>query len=148
MTDKPTPAADWREAGEADPHPWYEGKQREDLGLGTLTDDQLANAVFLYADQQPSMQEIIAGTAMMPIVYTTAAKDRIRWLSRRNEANAAKVERLAAAMRDLVACSLDDQPLVDNYHKGRDVAQIRADGDLPRDLLKAEALLAEMELLT
>jgi hypothetical protein len=98
MTSKRTPAADWREDGEKDPHPWYAGKRREDLALGDLTDDQMANAVFLYADRQPDISAVIAGTAKMPIVYTTAAKDRIRWLSRQNEANAARVEALTLAL--------------------------------------------------
>jgi hypothetical protein len=98
MTSKRTPSADWREAGEGDPHPWYAGKRREDLALGDLTDDQMANAVFLYADQRPDISAVIAGTAKMPIVYTTAAKDRIRWLSRQNEANAARVEALTIAL--------------------------------------------------
>jgi hypothetical protein len=100
MTSKRTPSADWREAGEEDPHPWYAGKRREDLALGDLTDDQMANAVFLYADQRPDISAVIAGTAKMPIVYTTAAKDRIRWLSRQNEANAARVEQLRAKLKE------------------------------------------------
>lgn len=79
---KHTPAAHWRENGEQDPHGSYYDRERADLALGNLTDDELANAVFLYGDRQPSVSEMIAGTAQMPIVYLTAGKERIRWLSR------------------------------------------------------------------
>lgn len=78
-----TPAAHWREKGEPDPHSSYNNMERAALALGDLTDDELANAVFLYGDTQPSIAEVIAGTAKMPIVYLTAGKERIRWLSRK-----------------------------------------------------------------
>ncbi len=63
-----TPAAQWRENGEADPHghtDYYKG-ERASLAKGNLTDDQLANEVFLHPG----------------IANLTAAKERIRWLSR------------------------------------------------------------------
>lgn len=78
-----TPAAHWRENGEPDPHAKCTDQERAELPLGNLTDDELANEVFLHGDSQPSIAEVIAGTAKMPIVYLTAAKERIRWLSRK-----------------------------------------------------------------
>ncbi len=79
---KTTPAAQWRENGKSDPHGDQYNCDRALLCLGNLTDDELANAVFLHGDSHPSPQEIISGKAHLPIVYLTAAKERIRWLSR------------------------------------------------------------------
>jgi len=77
-----TPAARWRIDGAADPHGARYDCERADLALGDLTDDELANAVFMHGNEMPDFQRVLAGTAKMPIVYLTAAKDRIRWLSR------------------------------------------------------------------
>jgi hypothetical protein len=82
---KKTPAAQWREDGEADPHGDRYDCAREQLCMGTLSDDDLANAAFLNYDRRPSVQEIIEGKALSPIAYMTAVKDRIRWLSRQLE---------------------------------------------------------------
>lgn len=78
-----TPAAHWREKGEPDPHGSYYDRERAELPLGNLTDDELANEVFMWGDHKPSVAEIVNGTAKMPIVYLTAGKERIRWLSRK-----------------------------------------------------------------
>jgi hypothetical protein len=64
---QPTPAAKWREAGHMDPHSTRYDCEREHLLMGSLTDDEMANAVFLNNSD---------------IATLTAAKDRIRWLSR------------------------------------------------------------------
>lgn len=68
---KATPAAKWREEGREDPHGSRYDCERAKLTMGDLTDDEMANAVFM-ADR--SSLDLIA--------YQTAAKDRIRWLSR------------------------------------------------------------------
>jgi hypothetical protein len=81
MLDGRTPAAQWRENGEKDPHKRFDG-ERSDLALGYLSDDELANAVYLHGDRSPSIADLLAGKAVRPIVYLTAAKERIRWLSR------------------------------------------------------------------
>lgn len=65
-----TPSALWRASGEPDPFGKNYDCERAELSSGHLTDDQVANAVFL----DPS------------IVFLTAAKERIRWLSRKLEA--------------------------------------------------------------
>lgn len=82
-----TPANRWSlETGNGeDPHPDIINQERAKLQLGYLTDDELANAVFLHADKNPSMDAVMSGKALMPIVYLTAAKERIRWLSRKLE---------------------------------------------------------------
>ncbi|MDM5112785.1 hypothetical protein [Aeromonas salmonicida] len=95
-----TPAAHWREKGEPDPHGSYYDHERAALALGDLTDDELANAVFMHGDGKPSIAEIIAGTAKMPIVYLTAAKERIRWLSRKVEESKRIEQSMADVLRD------------------------------------------------
>jgi len=77
-----TPAAKWREEGQPDPHDGKYDCMRSELTLGEFIDDELANEVFLKADQMPSVEDLIAGNAKPPIIYLTAAKERIRWLSR------------------------------------------------------------------
>lgn len=78
---KATPGAKWREDGEPDPHGKTYECQRAELPLGQLTDDALANAVFLHDHRSLDLQAILAG-APSSIALLTAAKDRIRWLSR------------------------------------------------------------------
>ncbi len=67
-----TPAAKWRENGEPDPFGIQYDKERAKLPKGDLTDDELANAVFC-CDHRTDLESI---------VWLTAAKERIRWLSR------------------------------------------------------------------
>lgn len=78
-----TPAAKWRENGEEDPFGERYNCDRNDLPLGDLTDDELANEVFLHGNENPCIRDVIANIKKMPIVYLTAAKERIRWLSRK-----------------------------------------------------------------
>lgn len=61
-----TPAARWRDAGNPDPHGTRYDCERAKLPGGDLTDDELANQVFL----EPNIANL------------TLAKERIRWLSR------------------------------------------------------------------
>ncbi|EPS1221645.1 hypothetical protein ACVBR5_000871 [Burkholderia cenocepacia] len=95
-----TPSAKWRVDGEPDPHGTRYDCERAALTLGTLTDDELANAVFMHGNERPPIQDVIAGTAFMPIVYLTAAKERIRWLSRALEAARASSPNAAGAEGD------------------------------------------------
>ncbi len=67
-----------------DPFEKYTRLERHQLAMGDLTDDALANAVYLHGNAVPRLQDVMSGEAKMPIVYLTAAKERIRWLSRRN----------------------------------------------------------------
>lgn len=84
-----TPSAMWREDGLPDPHGTRYDCDRAKLAMGDLTDDELANAVFIHGNNSPDFREVLAGTAKMPIAYLTAAKDRIRWLSRQLAAHTA-----------------------------------------------------------
>lgn len=64
-----TPAARWREEGKEDPHGVRYECERSELAGGHLTDDEVANYVYM----DPGINNL------------TIAKDRIRWLSRRVE---------------------------------------------------------------
>jgi hypothetical protein len=79
-----TPANRWAKEGEADPHGTSYDCERASLTLGQYTDDELANGVFLNADQPMNIERILARDPNYhaPIAWLTAAKDRIRWLSR------------------------------------------------------------------
>jgi hypothetical protein len=77
-----TPASTWRANGEPDPHGTRYDGERAKLCLGKMTDDELANAAYLNYDTRPSIQDLLDGNGFMPIVYMTAVKERIRWLSR------------------------------------------------------------------
>lgn len=117
MSKPKTPANHWSAAGQPDPFFTRYECEREDLCMGDMTDDELANAVFMHGNSEPRMRDLFEGKALMPIAYLTAAKDRIRWLSRSNErreANtvkwhkiagegAAEVERLSAKVVELEA---------------------------------------------
>lgn len=69
--DMKTPAAKWRDNGEQDPFSDRYDCERSELAMGHMTDDEMANAVFMHGDMP------LGG-----IAYLNAAKDRIRWLSR------------------------------------------------------------------
>lgn len=77
-----TPSSHWAQAGEPDPHGKTYTCERSALTMGKLTDDELANGAFLNYDVRPSVEKMIAGVAFSPIVWMTAVKERIRWLSR------------------------------------------------------------------
>lgn len=79
-----TVAATWRQQGEPDPHAGQYDCERAALTLGYLTDDELANGAFLNYDRRLDLSAPSAGKPgyHSPIVWMTAVKDRIRWLSR------------------------------------------------------------------
>ncbi|WP_433738962.1 hypothetical protein [Pseudomonas putida] len=91
-----TPAAKWRESGEDDPHGERYNCQRAALSLGEYTDDELANGVFLHGNEPLNVNAILRKTPgyHSSIVWLTAAKDRIRWLSRALEESAAREQAL------------------------------------------------------
>lgn len=102
---KETPASDWRGAGEPDPFGDRYKCERAKLSMGNLTDDQIANGIFLFFDVRPPLEEIAAGRASSPMAWMTAGKERIRWLSRKlletqQELDAANAE-LAATKKEL-----------------------------------------------
>jgi hypothetical protein len=101
-----TPAARWREQGDRDPHAGKYDCERHDLVHGNLTDDEIANAVFI-CDHRTSLESI---------ALLTAAKDRIRWLSRQNEAKAAHISAIQNAANtvlhhwDAFGCLMVESP--------------------------------------
>jgi hypothetical protein len=100
-----TPAAKWRENGDEDPFGERYNCDRNDLPLGELTDCELANEVFLHGNENPCIRDVIANIKKMPIVYLTAAKERIRWLSRR-------LTKAEQSLADLEAIQADHLRLV------------------------------------
>lgn len=62
----------WHTAEGAEMANTYAGKDRSDLGMGHLTDFELANAVYMASRNDLDL-----------LMYQTAAKERIRWLSAR-----------------------------------------------------------------
>lgn len=84
MTTKPTPAAEWRENGEPDPHAGHYEGPREKLTLGHMSDDALANGAFMNYNLPLDIARTLAEDKdyFAPICWMTAVKDRIRWLSR------------------------------------------------------------------
>lgn len=76
-----TPSSRWAANGESDPHGEEYDCARSELALGHYTDDELANAVFLHNHHELDLQVDSPG-APSSIDLLTAAKERIRWLSR------------------------------------------------------------------
>ena len=68
-TEAQTPGARWRKEGKPDPHGGRYDCERAQLAGGHMTDDEVANAMYL----DPNIGNL------------TIAKDRIRWLSRQLE---------------------------------------------------------------
>ena len=91
-----TPAAKWRQEGQADPHGDRYNCQRAALTLGEYTDDELANGVFLHGNEPLNINALIRKTPgyHSSIAWLTAAQDRIRWLSRTVEESAAREQAL------------------------------------------------------
>lgn len=79
MTAK-TPIAEWMLKNEADPFDGRYDCERDELPMGEMSDYRFANELYINGDRSPSIQELISGQAKRPIVWLTAAKDRIRWL--------------------------------------------------------------------
>lgn len=102
VQDAKTPAARWRATGEPDPHGTHYDGERAALTLGSLTDDELANGVFMNGDKPLDIERSLAHDPEYhpPIAWRTAARERIRWLSRslvKADVNAKRFK----ALRDL-----------------------------------------------
>lgn len=69
---------------EPDPHGTRYQCERAALALGHLSDDELANGAFMNYDAKLDIARVLADEPDYhpPIVWMTAVKDRIRWLSR------------------------------------------------------------------
>lgn len=79
-----TPANHWLAEDGKDPHATHYDGERASLTLGKYTDDELANGAFLNYDRRMDISRMIAQDPdyHAPIVWMTAVKERIRWLSR------------------------------------------------------------------
>lgn len=127
-----TPAAEWRKKGEIDPHAGQYDGERAALALGHLTDDSLANGIFMNYDKPFDIHATIARTPGYhpPIAWMTAGKDRIRWLSRSLEKELARNAELEKRIAELEAAQPAAIPqinlpmptgyaLVPKLHEGR-----------------------------
>ncbi|MCV9380446.1 DUF3850 domain-containing protein [Aeromonas hydrophila] len=85
-----TPAANWLEAGEHDPFGDRYNCNRDALPMGNVTDDALANQLFV-CDHRHDLQSI---------TLLTAGKERIRWLSRKVEGSKRIEQSMAEILRD------------------------------------------------
>jgi hypothetical protein len=105
-----TPSAEWRAKGEADPHSNHYDCERAQLTLGKLTDDELANGIYMNYDHEPSIEDTLNRKEGVHrrIVWMTAGKERIRWLSRA----LVKAQEEAAALRQAMerGALIDLQP--------------------------------------
>lgn len=100
-----TPASFWRELGKTDPHGAKYQCARAELPYGGLTDDQIANAVFTCNHR--------ASPASIGLLE--AGKERIRWLSRQNEAKAERIKELKQAASDLKAVLSAADSLIERW---------------------------------
>lgn len=117
MLDGDTAPAAWLVAGEEDPHKGhYDGTRLETTALGWLTDDELANGIFMHYDEPLNVAGIIAGTSFSPIAWMTAGKERIRWLSRaltkKTDALKAAEARIAELEKELAEKNVPSQVVV------------------------------------
>lgn len=112
-----TPAAQWREKGEPDPHAGQYDCERACLTLGQYSDDELANGAFMSYDQPLDVKRAMSGDKSYhsPIAWMTAVKDRIRWLSRSllraEELLSVKIDALSLKAGDLVLCRTSTAPI-------------------------------------
>lgn len=93
-------AANWREQGDPDPHGESYNCERAALSMGHLTDDELANEAYMNYDRNPDIATMMSGKAFRPIVWMTAVKDRIRWLSRALVSATAELVATKAKIKD------------------------------------------------
>lgn len=97
-----TPANRHVENDGVDPFANYLGKERAELALGRFTDDEVANGVFLYGgDKLDIMRVTLDKDYVPPIGWLTAAKERIRWLSRKLMETAKENEELRKRIAEL-----------------------------------------------
>lgn len=108
-----TPAAKWREAGEADPHAGVYDCERHQLTCGSMTDDELANAVFLHDHAKfdmPARDNVAkfqwlndrgprAPRTQVQIAHDTALSQRRLDLQMRREIAAAEQDSYSPQMR-------------------------------------------------
>lgn len=102
LNSESTPSSQWSVKGEPDFHPDLINKERGSLMLGSYTDDELANAIFMWGNpsDREKHERLLKGE-IMDIAYLTAGKERIRWLSRHLEVSLKKIQELTARVKEL-----------------------------------------------
>lgn len=94
-----TPSSHWKANGEKDFHAGQYDCERAGLLLGRLTDDEIANGLFMNYDKKlDDHRALTDANYISPIAWATGAKDRIRWLSRSLENALAEITRLKDAL--------------------------------------------------
>lgn len=116
MNSPSTPSSNWLAEGTEDPvgHHKLIDQERGQLMLGKWTDDELANAIFLYGNPSDyeKTKRLLSGE-ISDIAFLTAGKERIRWLSRHLELALKKVREQAALIHEL-----ENPPnVVGDYHE-------------------------------
>ena len=122
-----TPSSHWHANGEPDPHGARYNCERSQLAYGQHTDDELANAVYL-CDHRNDLRSM---------ALLTAAKERIRWLSR-------SLTREVAQNAELIEALRIARQYVAAYEAQKLSGEIRQDQN-SRDLAKIDALLAKVK---
>lgn len=90
-----TPSERWFANKGPDEFPELINKERGSLVMGSYTDDELANAVFLYGDMSLEEKHLsVMSGKPTSMAYLTAGKERIRWLSRHLESSLASEQKL------------------------------------------------------
>lgn len=126
-----TPSSRRIASGEIDEFAKRYNVERSELAMGDYTDDELANAVYLHGNSTPSVESMLSGEGMPPIVYLTAAKDRIRWLSRKLEeqiATSKAIEAENAKLRSNLSVTITDSLNIGEIKSGDDGLSIPIEG--------------------
>lgn len=124
-----TPGSKWRVEGKPDPHGTRYDCPRSALPMADLSDDEMANGVYLFGDDHPPIADLLSGKAKTPGVWLDAAKNRIRWLSRKLDVLRDLVPAIAAE-RDAARNELRFYELFSD-HASVVRGVIAAAGDLP-----------------
>jgi len=124
-----TPGARWREEGKDDPHGNLYDCERAKLTKGKMTDDDLANRVFM-ADRGD----------LDLIVWQEAAKDRIRWLSR-SLYKALGLQTFQSRVRSWMLTCFGEEISSDRLERGdrllEEVFELLQSGNYPRERVAA-----------
>lgn len=114
LNSESTPSSNWSKNGDRDFHPDLINKERGSLMFGKYTDDELANAIFMWGNpsDREKHERLLKGE-IMDIAYLTGGKERIRWLSRHLELALKKVQEQAALIEELQ----NPPNVVGDYHE-------------------------------
>ncbi len=119
------PGARWRERGETDPHGDRYDCERAALTMGNMTDDELANGVYMAGREDLDL-----------IIWQDAAKDRIRWLSR-SLAKALGLQTFQSRVQEWMLACFGSKISSDRLERGdrllEEVFELLQSGGYPRE---------------